>query len=199
MKEDQMQSIRAVLGVASIPLLSGCMGMGGWGHAGGSMGTVAPHHPAGGLTTVSVERAEASGDGLALALSFPTPTTGAVMTVSALLRWYDGDREPVNGEILLSIRTPAGSVDQLRMEKVQTVAAGAYEARYAFAESGRYVLTANAGWGTEVNARSVSVTTTADVGDDVYGHRHDRWVPAEVVGGIGMVALMVLMMGGLGH
>ncbi len=191
-----MQLTRAVLGVAGVPLLSGCMMMGAMGHTGGLAGTGMAGPMEGEKVEGSLQRAEASSGGLAIALSFPAPTSGTVVTISALLLSDSGDQEPTDGEIWLRVRTPGGSVDRLRMQSVRSSGAATHRARYGFVTPGLYLVTADARLGTGGDVRTVSVTARAKVSTEAHVDRHEWLMPAAAVGSLGMVAMMVVMMGG---
>lgn len=182
---------RAVLGIAGIPLLGGCMA-GGWGHTGVPAGTYVSGHMGPGWTVPSSQRAEGTGDGLSIVLLIPAPTAGTVGTIAVQLRSGPGDPEPADAEIRLRIEGPVGSVDDLPMQRERSSGAWTYQAQYGFAVPGRYVVTAEARFGAGTDVRTVSVTTGAEVGA-AREYRHDWSVPV-FVGGLGMVAMMVFMM-----
>ena len=194
-----MDSTRAVLTIAGIPLLSGCMMMGGWGHLAGPMGTHVPGDVTSGQGMVASQQADASSDGLTITLSVPVPTGGALVTISAWLRADHDDREPADGEVWLHIRTPRGNVDRLRMREPGFVGEGTFHAEYAFATSGAYVVTAEARSGTGRDARTVSVTAEVEVGDARWDDSAQWVTPVVVVGSLGMLALMAVLMGGSPH
>jgi hypothetical protein len=169
-----MQQIRAVIGVAWVPLLSGCMAMGGLGHTSGLLGTGLGGHMESDKKALLLQRAEASNGGLTIGLSFPPPTSGTVVTISALLRSDPGDQEPTEGEIWLRVQTPGGSVDRLRMQSVRSSGAATHRARYGFVTPGLYVVTADARLGTGADVRTVSVTTKVEVSRAEHVDRHLR-------------------------
>jgi hypothetical protein len=147
----------AVLGIVGVPLLSGCMLMGGWGHTAG-LGASMAGHTVSRQTVGSLQRSEASSGGITITLSFPTPTIGSVVAISALLRSEGGDREPADGEVWLRVQTPSGIVDQLRMQRPAGIADGTHQTRYSFSTPGLYVVTADARSGTGAEVHAVSVT-----------------------------------------
>lgn len=169
-----MQQIRAVLGVAWVPLLTGCMMMGGLGHTSGLLGTGLGGPMETDKTAVLLQHAEASNGGLTIALTIPTPTSGTVVAISALLRSDRRDEEPSDGEIWLRVQTPGGSVDRLRMQSVRSSGAATHRARYGFVTPGVYFVTADARLGTGADVRTVSVTTKAEVSREAHVGRHDR-------------------------
>jgi len=195
-EEVQMRMTRAGLGVAAVPLLSGCMMMGGWGHT-AAVGVHPTGHMVSGERIVSSRRAEASSDGLTITLSVAAPTGGAPVTIGAWLRSDDDDGAPTDSEIRLRIRSPDGTVDRFRMHEPRSPGDGAYRAEYTLATSGTYVVTADARSGTGSDARTVSVTTDVVAGDDPWHDQHHCLMP--VVGGVGMLALMAVMMAGMTH
>lgn len=193
-----MRLTKTGLGIAAVPLLSGCMMMGGWGHT-AAFGAHPTGHMVSGERIVSSQRAEASSDGLTITLSVAAPAGRAVVTMSAWLRSDDGEEEPAESEIWLRIRAPDGVVDRLRMLEPRFPGDRTYRAEYALATSGTYVVTADARSGTGAEARTVSVTTEMVAGDDPRYDQH-RWLtPVAFVGGVGMLALMAVMMAGMTH
>lgn len=185
-----------VFGAAWVPLLSGCMmPFGAW-HGDGPSGM---GHMASWEVTEVTQNAEASDDGLTIGLSFATPGWGREALIDASLSEEGVRREPVRGEVWLRIRTPGGSVDQLRMDPLGLSQGATHRARYRFADAGLYQVTAEGRIGSGSDTRSVSVTTDTEVDGRIHGHG-DRWLPpAAVLGGLGMVAMMILMMGGSAH
>jgi hypothetical protein len=170
--------------------------MGGWGHTAGIAGAGVTGHVPSHQTIAPFQRSEASSGNLTITLSFPTPTGGSVVTVSAVLRSDGHDRDPADGEIWLPVERPDGRVDQLPMQRYQSATGAIYQAPYGFPTSGLYVVTADARAGTGTDARTVSVTTRAEVVAAAPGERHDWLIPAAVLGSLGMVAMMVFMTGG---
>lgn len=191
-----MHLTRAALGVVGIPLLSGCMMMGAVGHAGGLTGMGVTGHMESGRPAPLRQRAEATSSGLTIALSFPRPTSGGACTISALLRSDGGAREPTDGEVWLHVQTPGGSVDRLPMERYESSTGWIYQTRYVFLTSGLYVVTADARSSAGKEVRTVSVTTRAEVSARAHSAGHDWLPPAALIGSLGMVAMMVIMMGG---
>lgn len=188
-----MTLARAVLGVATMPLFGGCMMAGGWGHGGVPARTYADGHMAPDWTVAAPLRAEATGDGLTIVLSIPTPAAGSVVTIGVQLRSDGGDPE-ADAEIRLRIDGPGGSIDDLPMQRDRSSGAGTYQAQYGFAVPGRYAVTAEARSGAGAEVRTVSVSARAEVAAPA-GYRHDWAVPAAIIGGIGMVAMMAFLMG----
>ena len=192
-----MRLIEAGLGVAAVPLLSGCMMMAGWGHT-AALDTHATGHMVSAQRVVWSQRAEASSDGLTVTLFVPV-SESAVVIISAGLRSEHDDQGPADGEIWLRIRTPDGTVDRFRMQEPRSPGDGMYRARYAFVASGTYVVTADARSGTGEAARTVSVTAEVVAGDDPWHDQHHWLTPAAFVGGVGILALMAVMMAGVTH
>jgi len=193
-------SIRiSVLGAASVSLLSGCMMAGAAWHGGGGH-AMGPMAPPGSRTVTEVTRtAEARSGGLTLGLSFATPEWGDAALIDAALSEAGVGREPTSGEVRLSIRTPGGRVDQLDMEPLGLSPGVTHRTRYRFADVGLYQVTAEGRVGSGADVRAVSVTAETEVGGQMRSHDVDWVAPAAVLGGLGMVAMMVLMMGGSVH
>ncbi len=194
-----MHLTRAVLGIAGVPLVSGCMMMGGWGHTAGPASAHKKDHTVSGQTPASPVRSEASNGGLTIMLSLPRPTMDSVATITASLRSDRGDQEPIDGEIWLRVQTPSGSVDQLRMQKEHSLAGGIYQAQYGFPTLGLYAMTADARAGAGTDLRTVSVMIEVEIGDNRPEDGHHWLTPAALGGGLGMLALMAVMMGGSWH
>ncbi len=89
-------------------------------------------------------------------------------------------------------QTPGGSVDQLRMQRLHASATATFQARYSFAADGLYLVTAEGRAGKGAHVRTVSVTARAVVGQDMHGGGHDWLMPAAVLGGLGMLAMMAI-------
>lgn len=191
-----MNLTRVVLSVAGIPFLGGCMMMGGVGHTGNpGMMSDAGRAP-GGQPPAPVQRAEASGGGLSIALAFPSPSGGEPVAIDAWLLTDSIHRDLTDGEIWLRIETPDGGVDQLRMRRRHSSATATFQAQYGFADAGLYLVTAEGRAGTGADVRTVSVTARTVVGGDMHGGRRGWLVPAAVLGSLGMAALMAFMMVG---
>ena len=159
-----MQLTRVVLGVAGVPLLSGCLMLGGAGHTGNVHG-VAPAVDGGSRElSAPFQRAEASSGSLTLALSFVTPRGGAAVTIDAQLHTDSASDAPTDGDVWLRIQAPGGGVDQFRMQRVQSSAAGTYQAEYRFSTAGLYLVTAEGRTGIGDHVRTVLVTTELEVG-----------------------------------
>lgn len=187
---------RVVLRVAAIPLLSGCVMLGGMGHRSDVLGSATAVDVDGRRLPAPLHRAETSSGGLALALSFPTPRVGAAVAIDAQLR-TDGAPEELNdGDVWLRIRTPGGNVDQFRMQRLGPSAGGTYRARYRFPDAGFYLVMAEARTGTGPDARTVLVTTELEVRPAENDERHDWLVSPGTLGGLGMIAAMAVMMAG---
>ena len=206
-----MKHTRVVLAVVWVPSVRGCMMMGGPGQWGGSGRMGGPGHgvgaghmgDAGSAETADVasgpirpplQHAEASNKGLTIELDLPTPSRGSIVAIDALLRRDDAPDELTEGEVWLRIRTPGGSVDSLRMQSTHSSRAGSYRAYYGFPAGGQYLVTAQGRTGVVGDSRTVSVTARVDV-SGMHGSRPDWLVPAALLSGAGLVALMALMMG----
>jgi hypothetical protein len=182
---------RAAMGITWVSLLSGCM-MGGMAHPGG-MGGVGPRET--GQALGPLQYAEASSGDLTIALSFPTPSSGAMVAMDARLTTASDPHELINGKIWLRIQTPSGSLDELRMQRLHSSAGATYQATYNFRTPGFYLVTAEGSIETDANVRTASVTTRVPVSGEVHADRHDWLMPMAVLGGLGMVVMMVVMMG----
>lgn len=206
-----MKRTRVVLAAVWVPFLSGCMMMGGLGHRGGLGHTSGPGHGVGathrgdpgsaetadvasGPIRPPLQHAEASNKGLSIELDLPTPSRGSVVAIDALLRRDGAQEELTEGEVWLRIRTPGGSVDSLRMQSTHSSREGSYRTYYGFPVGGQYLVTAEGRTGVVGDSRTVSVTARVDV-SGMHGSRPDWLVPAALLSGAGMVALMALMMG----
>lgn len=190
---------RLMLNTAWVPFLSGCMTWGGMGHTSGTDWMGGTGSAKNGQLSQPLERAEATSAGLTIALSFPHPSSGAAVAIDARLFTDGTAHEVVEGDIWLRIQTPSGAVDQLRMQRLQPSSEGAYQARYSFATVGLYLVTAEGRTGSGADERAVSVTARTQVNGHAQDGRHHWVMPAVVLGGLGMVAMMALMMGGSWH
>lgn len=172
------------------PFLGACM-MGGVAHTSrmGGPGSVGTHE-----TGSSLQYAEASSGGVTIALSFPTPTIVGVVGMEARLTGVDGPETAIDGEVWLRVRTPGGGVDELPMRSLHSAAGVTYRAVYDFRTPGSYLVTADGWTGEEERANAASVTTRVDVGEESRWDRHDWLMPMAVLGGIGMLAMMAVMM-----
>jgi hypothetical protein len=185
-----------VLSVAGAPLLGGCMMMGGLGHTGSpGMMSEADDGPRGSLIA-PVQRAEASSEGLSIALAFPTPSIGDTIAIDAWLLTDSSHHDLAAGDIWLRIETPGGNVDQFRMRRLHSSVTATFQAQYSFAAAGFYLVTADGRAATGADVRTVSVTARVFLGGDMHGRRHDWRMPAAVLGATGMVAMVALMTGG---
>jgi hypothetical protein len=182
-----MKRTTGVLGIVGIPWLSGCMMMSGM------AGAVGMDH-GWGEGDDGWQQAEARNADLTLTLSFPAPARGGTVPIDARVATEDGRGQLTDPEIWLRVRTPGGSVERVRMEPVGPAPAGAFQTRYDFRSSGRYLVTADGRVGTGDAARTVSVTSEAAVRGHHRGGHHDWLGPAAVLGGLAMTALMVAMM-----
>lgn len=206
-----MKRTRVVLAVVWAPFLSGCMMMGGLGHWGGSGHMSGPGHAVGtghmgepgAAVTADVasepirpplQHAEASNAGLTIELDIPTPSRGGFVAIDALLRRDGAQDDLTDAEVWLRIRRPRGSVDSLRMQPTHSPGERSYRTFYAFPIGGQYVVTAEGRTGVVGDSRVVSVTARVDVGG-MDASRRNWLVPAALLSGAGMVALMALMMG----
>lgn len=209
-----MTRTKVVLGAVSVPLLSSCMMMGGLGHGVGSGPMSGPGHAAGSgyagdprwveaddVETVPahapLQRTEASNGGLTIELSLPTPHMGGIVAIDALLRMESNQDELTGGDVWLRVRTPSGSVDSLRMQPAHSSRGQTYRTYYGFPLGGLYLVTVEGRTGVAGDSRAVSVTARVDGGSETHGKRQNRLVPAALLSGAGMAALMVLMMGSM--
>lgn len=190
-----MRITNLVLRVVWVPLLSGCMMMGGMGHTGSLSGWDQTGHATNGHAGAPLHRAEASSDGLTIVLSVAAPSGRAPVAIDAWLRADTAGHEITDGEVWLRIQAPDGHVDQLRMQRLDAAPAGAYSAQYGFPTPGRYFVTAVARSGTGADARTVSVTAGVDIGSPAHDGHHGWVMPVAILGGLTMVAMMALMMG----
>jgi hypothetical protein len=197
--DDEMRIRRSFFSIAWASLLSGCMMTGGAWH--GDRAPAIGHMASLGSSQVSevTRMVEANNGRLTIELSFATPGSGEELPIDATLSEDGVTRKPTHGDVRLNIRTPGGSVDQLRMEPLGLSQGATHQTRYRFADAGLYQLTAEGRMGSGVDARTVSVTTETEVGGRMRGHEDGWLVPAAVLGGLGMVGIMLLMMGGSAH
>lgn len=188
-----MDPRRGVLGAAWVPLLSGCMMMGGIGHTtGGAISAPGDMH--GRDVSAQLQHAEARSGDVAIHLSFANPVAGGgAVPIDAWLSG-DGDRlDMADSVVWLQVQMPGGGVDRVRMERLHSSSAGPYRALYHFTTPGLYQVTAEGRMGAGADVRTVSVTTEAEV-EAWPGGRHGWVMPVAVLGGLGMVVLMTLMM-----
>lgn len=186
-----MHRMSVVLGVAWVPVLGGCMMMGGM-HGVGATGGGGDLER--GPVSTELKYAEAVSGDLSLALSFPSPTADAAVPIGARLRTESDGRDLADAQVRLWIRAPGGSVDQVEMQHARSSVAGIFEAQYSFHALGRYLVTAEAQTGTVGDVREVSVTAEAEVGPAADRGRNTWLMPGALLGGLGMVALMAVMM-----
>lgn len=199
-----MDPTRSMLTTAWVPLLSGCMMWGGMGHTSGTDGMGEAGHAERGQVPQPLQRAEASSAGVTITLSFPTPSSDAAVVIDAQLVMDSVDADSVDQELIdadvwLRIQTPSGAVDQRRLQQLQSLPPGAYQAQYSFPIAGLYLVTAEARTGTGAAERTVSVTARTQVYDQAHGGQHHWLMPGAILAGLGMVATMALMMGSSGH
>lgn len=142
-----------------------------------------------------LQRAEASNGGLTIELTLPTPRTGGIVAIDALLRTESDLDEPTDGDVRLRVRTPSGRVDSLRMQPAHSARERTYRTYYEFPVGGQYLVTAEGRMEVAGDSRAVSVTARVDVGSRAHGDRQNWLVPAALVSGAAMAALMALMMG----
>lgn len=187
-----MHRMSVVLGIAWVPVLGGCMMMGGM-HGVGAMG--GDVDLGNGPVSTELRYAEAVSGDLSIALSFPSPTGDAPVPIGARLRTERDGRDLTDAHVRLWIRAPGGRIDQVDMRHARSSVAGIFEARYGFRAVGRYLLTAEGRTGTEGDIREVSVTAEAEVGPAADRGRPMWLMPGAFLGGLGMVALMAVMMG----
>ena len=193
-----MRLTRPVLGVAGVPLLSGCLMLGGMGHTGDGLGVPTAIDGSSTQLPAPLQRAEASSGSLTLALSFATPRSGAAVAIDAQLRADSAPHELTDGNVWLRIHTPGGSVDQFRMQRVYSSTAGTYQAQYRFPTAGLYLVTAEGRTGMGADVRTVLVTAEVEVSRGAQGDRHDWLAPVRILSSLGMVVTMALMMAGSG-
>lgn len=192
-----MRLTTKVLGIVWVPLLSACMMVGGAGHTDGWDGPEDAGDAASGHAPAPLRRAEASSGGLTIALSIPAPAGGAALAIEAWLRPDSAGIDLDGADVRLRIETPGGRVDGLHMQRVDWPGpARHYQALYSFPTTGVYLVTAEGRTGTGPEIRMVSVTARADVSGHANGGRHDWVAPVAILGGLGMVAMMALMMSG---
>ena len=191
-----MYLTRLVLGAAWVPLLTGCMAMGGLGHTGGPGGMASAGYAENGQARAPVQHVEASNGGLSIALSFPRPSGGAGVAIDARLRADSADDDLTDANIWLQVRSPSGGVTRLPMQLLHSSQPGTYRAQYSFSAPGLYLVAAEGRTGTGADVRTVSVTTAVEVGTEAHDGRHHWFTPAALLGGLGMVAMMALMMSG---
>jgi len=192
-----MRVTSTALSVAGAMLLGGSVALGGMGH-GGNLGAHAGHEGAR-LVPVPLHRAEASSSGLTIALSYPRPSSGVAVAIDARLRGDGTPHELNDATVWLRIEAPDGSVEELPMPPLSASATGTHRVQYVFPSAGVHLLTAEGQVGMGAAARTVSVTTATDVGREASAIDHRHWhAPAALLGGLGMVAMMALMMAGSG-
>jgi len=190
-----MHLTRVVQSVAGVPLLGGCMMIGGLGHTGGRAWMDEPGHTVSGQGATTLQRAEASNNGLTIALSFPTPSRGDTVTIDAQLLMERSQDQRSDGDVWLRIQTPDRRVDRIRMQRDQVSAKETFQAQYCFPGAGVFLVTADGRAGTGSDMRTVSVTTVAEVGSSTHGVRHDWLLPVAALSGLAWIAMMVVMMG----
>lgn len=191
-----MYLTRLVLGAAWVPLLTGCMAMGGLGHTGGLGGMASAGHAENGQARAPLQRVEASNGGLRIALYFPRPSGAAGVVIDARLRADSAYDDLTDASVWLQVRSPSGRVDQLPMQRLHSSQPGTYRAQYSFSAPGLYLVAAEGRTETGADVRTVSVTTAVEVGTAAHDGRHHWFTPGALLGGLGMVAVMVLMMSG---
>lgn len=179
-----------LLSIVWAPFLGACM-MGGVAHT-SRMGGPGPAGPDG--TVGSLQHAEASSGGVTIVLSFPRPMMVGAVGMDARLTSADDPHTDLDGEVRLRVRTPGGGVDELPMPSLHSAAGVTYQAVYDFRSPGSYLVTAHGSIGTGKGATTASVTTRVDVGEESRWDGHDWMMPMAVLGGIGMVAMMAVMM-----
>ena len=192
-----MNLARVLLGIVWAPTLSGCMMLGGMGHTGGPGAMPLVGHAESRGMPLPHQRAEASNGGLAIELSIPSPSGTAAVAIDARLNTDNSHHELTDANVWLRIQTPSGRVDKIHMQLRESSSAGTYRAHYAFpAADGLYLVTAEGRTGTGADLKTASVTVEVEAGGAARGGGHHWRTPAAVLGGLGMVAMMALMMGG---
>jgi len=189
-----MYSPRILLSVAGIPLLGGCMMMGGPGHMAhlGSMDQSG--HSMRTATATASQHAAATSNGLTIEIFVPTPSQGAAVTIDARVSANGDDHEVIDGDVWLRIQTPSGTIEQVRMQRPYSSTGGTYRAEYRFLTAGLYLVTAEGREGSGSELRTASVTTEVVVTGAQHGGDHDWLMPAAILGGLGMIAMMAVMM-----
>lgn len=185
-----MRLTRVALRVAGVPLLSGCMMLGGMGHTGAVLGIPRPVEEDIGWLTVPFQHAEASSAGLTLSLSIAEARSAATVAIGASLRADGAPGGVADGEVRLRIQPPGGTVDLIPMRRGSPAAAGTYHAEYRFPTSGFYLLTAEGRMATEGGVRTVLVTAEIEVGRGARGTRQDWVLPVGILSSLGMVTMM---------
>jgi hypothetical protein len=160
-----MDPWRGVVGAAWVPLLSGCMMMGGMGHMGRST-ISAPGDVDSRDSSPPLKYAEASSGDLTIVLSFADPIVGGgPVPIDARLS-RDGAHGDSNDDVVwLLIEAPDGRVDEVPMQHILASSAGTYRALCHFNAPGLYLITAEGRAGTGADMAAVSVTTRAEVRD----------------------------------
>lgn len=190
-----MHSARILLSVAGVPLLAGCMMMGGSGHTAYLGPTHEPGHTVRSVVTTSPLHAAASTNGLVIEIFVPTASQGAAVTIDARVFADGDDHEVIEGAVWLRIQTPNGAVEEIRMQRPQSSTGGTYRAEYRFLLAGLYLVTAVGREGSGSDLRTASVTTEVEVTSTPHGDQHGWLMPAAILGGLGMIAMMAVMMG----
>ena len=104
-----MRLIEAGLGVAAVPLLSGCMMMAGWGHT-AALDTHATGHMVSAQRVVWSQRAEASSDGLTVTLFVPVSESAVVIISAGLRSEHDDQGRPTVRSGCVSARPTGPSI-----------------------------------------------------------------------------------------
>lgn len=191
-----MHKIRVLLGFACIPILSGCMMMGGMGSTTGMGGVGDAGVVHSGQIHTPLRQTKASNGVLTIALSFPAPSDGAAVPINARLHTESDHNELTDAYVGLRIRTPRGSIDEIRMHPLDSSTAETHQAQYSFRDAGVYVVTAEARVGRGDDARTVSASIETEVAREAHSGQGNWLTPAALVGGLSMVVIMVLTMGG---
>ncbi len=176
----QRRLIGAALLFAAPLLLSGCMlGMHGLGHD----GTMAPRGEARAVVnTVETER-------LRVTLELPPMTTGTESRLTVRVAHAQTGAPVARAEVDLQIRPPDGTVTEHRA--AENASTGVYVLQHRFGAAGEYEFRVRVQAGPEIDP--ATVTATQSVADAPAGGM-DRGALAAVAVGVGMVAMMLILM-----
>lgn len=191
-----MKQTTRMLSLAWVLLLGGCMMLGGTGHTGGWVGLDDYGYGSSTPGGAPSERAQASSAGLTLVLSVSTPNGAGPMAIDAWLRPDRADSDLGDADVWLRIENPRGGVDRLLMQRVDSLGSVWHRALYRSVTTGVHLVTAEAQTGTGADARTVAVTATVDVSGHPHHGGHNWVAPVAILGGVGMLAMMALMMSG---
>lgn len=126
---------------------------------------------------------------------FPTPDGWTEIPIEARLRWSADGPELPNADVWLRIQTPGGGIERVHMQSVKPGTGDRYRAHYDFRAAGSYLVSTDASVKTGGSQQTVSVTSSLEVaGRPHAGDGHGWMMPVVVLGGLGMLAMMVVMM-----